>query len=668
VGGRDVLDTGEISMTTYTVGSLPVGPTLYARIYTLIAGAWVYSDATFTATAPPQAMFSYPVDGEADVIESTPFAWSAAPGASGYYLTVGTTAGGRDILDSGGPLAATTYQVFGLPPGQKLYATVYALIGAAWVPTSISFMTATMGAQFSNPASGATSVYTNAPFSWSSMPGAQGYYLTIGTTPGARDVLDTGQIQGTSYPVPSLPPSTTLYATIYTDICGVWYPSSISFTTGAPLTPAQYPPTFTFPANGATGTDASQAFTWSAVPVAQRYYLTVGTSPGGRNVIDTGAFSAASTSYFGGLLPQKPLYATIYAEVQGGWYGSSVSFTPGPPPSIATFVNLTDGATGVDLYQGFDWTSVASAASYYLTVGSKPGGRDVYDSSTIHPSGTNHRFVPLLQPSTTYHATIYTQLNGNWFPSSLSFTTGADTGVEFSANEQLAFSLVDNVRSMADPTGLPIPGTALANIVAQYGGTYASCEEYTVTLLQELATYKIRNARPLRIAFIDDGVDSHELVQIYSSTQGQWVLIDPTFDLVPYRASDGLLATAADMNQATVAQSWSSITYTFLNPTAGDAYATGYYLDYPLLYLNLLGVTPAQPAITPYLAPVGTSTTTFGSYLVSTSGSGAVVELDGSFLGLGPTKAGPFSRIIGGSNIGAVCSSSTLYAPQRYVF
>src|SRR5262249_55624048 len=156
-------------------------------------------------------------------------------------------------------------------------------------------------------------------------------------------------------------------------------------------------------------------------------------------------------------------------------------------------------------------------------------------------------------------------------------------------------------RLMADDSGMPIPGTALYDVVTQYGGTYATCEEYAMTLLEQLAANKIRNAKPARVAFLDNGYDSHALVQVYSAAQEEWVLLDPTFDLVPKRTSDGLIATLADMNAAALAKSWSNITYTFLSATAGDAYAEGYYLDYPTLFLNILGVSPSQPDITPYL-------------------------------------------------------------------
>jgi hypothetical protein len=38
--GYDALAAGLLSQPSYTVSGLPVGPTLYARVWTLIEGVW----------------------------------------------------------------------------------------------------------------------------------------------------------------------------------------------------------------------------------------------------------------------------------------------------------------------------------------------------------------------------------------------------------------------------------------------------------------------------------------------------------------------------------------------------------------------------------------------------------------------------------------------------
>jgi hypothetical protein len=50
----------------------------------------------------------------------------------------------------------------------------------------------------------------------------QKYYLYVGDTPGANNVINTGEITQTSYPMTGLPVGTTLYAKLWTRVGGCW--------------------------------------------------------------------------------------------------------------------------------------------------------------------------------------------------------------------------------------------------------------------------------------------------------------------------------------------------------------------------------------------------------------------------------------------------------------
>ncbi len=70
---------------------------------------------------------------------------------------------------------------------------------------------------FAAPANGATNVKTtNVTFAWSAQAGAQSYDLMIGTTLGAFDVYDSGEMTTTTRIVPTLPASRLLYGRIRT--------------------------------------------------------------------------------------------------------------------------------------------------------------------------------------------------------------------------------------------------------------------------------------------------------------------------------------------------------------------------------------------------------------------------------------------------------------------
>ena len=72
-------------------------------------------------------------------------------------------------------------------------------------------------ALFISPTNGAINVKTTNVFmAWSAQTGVQSYRLTIGTTLGAADVYDSGEVTATTRTVPSMPASRLLYARLRT--------------------------------------------------------------------------------------------------------------------------------------------------------------------------------------------------------------------------------------------------------------------------------------------------------------------------------------------------------------------------------------------------------------------------------------------------------------------
>jgi hypothetical protein len=189
---------------------------------------------------------------------------------------------------------------------------------------------------------------------------------------------------------------------------------------------------------------------------------------------------------------------------------------------------------------------------------------------------------------------------------------------------QDALQLVATVRAMADDANNPIPGTLLAQFVAERlaqlpaSQPQALCSDYATTLIQELTGAGV--ALPFRrraLAFNDLAHDSHVVVEIFDTDSGRWLVLDPTFAIQTLNA-DGLPATAAEISEAARTRNWSLLSYNYLTP-AGDLYARRYYLDYPLLYLNVYdggSTSPVEPSVslTPYLDYLGVSVADFGTY------------------------------------------------------
>ncbi|MGH9077299.1 MAG: hypothetical protein ACRDY0_07585 [Acidimicrobiales bacterium] len=281
------------------------------------------------------AAFSYPTDGATNVESTQPFTWNAAAAAQGYYVTVGTTVGGYDLVNSGTLASSqTSLDVGALPTGQTLHARVYTRDDGNYDQyRGASFAVATGGeAVFTYPTDGATNVESTQPFTWNAAAAAQGYYVTVGTTVGGYDLVNSGTLASsqTSLDVGALPTGQTLHARVYTEENGTFQRyQDISFTTDATRAEGL----FTNPTAGETGVTAAAPFTWSAAGAGtQGYYLTVGTTVGGFDVANTGTLGVNVTSYqVEALPPGKTLHARIYTKADGDYQRyQDITFTTAP--------------------------------------------------------------------------------------------------------------------------------------------------------------------------------------------------------------------------------------------------------------------------------------------------------------------------------------------------
>ena len=425
-GAKDIVDSGEITATGLAVPPLPPSTTLYARIYTKAGGVWRVQEISFQTS--DRAEWIFPRSGAANIALPQSFRWTAVPGADAYYLYVGTQRGARDLVDTG-EITATSYMPPALPTDRPLFARIWTKIAGQWLfrdstflgSCSVCFLGA--GPPSAPPATLAIPSEgqeirgdVGTRFKWHPVAGADGYRLWIGLTAGASDVFDSGVIAQTDLPEASvgvplaLPRGRVLYVTLQTFFQGTSYESSSTFRTETSAV-------LTYPAPGSVVTDRSQPFTWTAVPGAVTYYLYVGTSPGAKDVVDTGELPPTTTSVAmpAAMEGGRTFYATMWTKIDGQWKFTSVVFSTAP-----VAVLLTPGGASVASPATFTWTAVSGASAYYLYVGTAPGAKNVVDSGET----PNRQFGPVsLSAGTTYYATIWTKAGGVWRSSSIVFTT-----------------------------------------------------------------------------------------------------------------------------------------------------------------------------------------------------------------------------------------------------
>jgi sugar lactone lactonase YvrE len=124
-GSSNLYHSGIKTVTSLKVSGLPTnGEKIYARILTKFNGASVHADYTYTATR--QAALTSPKPDSKLTGPSVTFAWTAAAGATGYELWLGSKGVGSSNLYKSGNKTTTSLKVEGPPTnGEKIYARIF---------------------------------------------------------------------------------------------------------------------------------------------------------------------------------------------------------------------------------------------------------------------------------------------------------------------------------------------------------------------------------------------------------------------------------------------------------------------------------------------------------------------------------------------------------------
>ncbi|MCB4806993.1 BspA family leucine-rich repeat surface protein [Tamlana sp. 62-3] len=429
-GGNDILDNENVgNVSTYDLANdLPETTTIYVTItpYNAVGDATGCSEESFTTetlpTAPTCTTLTSPLNGATDVSVATDLSWTAITDATGYRLTVGTTSGGNDILDSEDVGNVSTYDLASdLPETTTIYVTIipYNAVGDATGCSEESFTTETLPTAptcttLTSPLNGVTDVAVSTDLSWTAITDATGYRLTVGTTSGGNDILNTEDVGNVStYDLANdLPETTTIYVTIipYNAVGDATGCTEESFTTET-LPTAPTCTTLTSPLNGATDVAVSTDLSWTAITDATGYRITVGTTSGGNDILDNEDVGNVSTYDLANDLPETTIiYATItpYNAVGDATGCTEESFTTETLPTAPTCTTLTsplNGATDVAVSTDLSWTAITDATGYRLTVGTTSGGNDILDNEDVGNVST-YDLVTDLPETTTIYVTI----------------------------------------------------------------------------------------------------------------------------------------------------------------------------------------------------------------------------------------------------------------------
>jgi len=415
-------------------------------------------DAAFALIDPSGGPFIAPPSIGVPVSTPPAIAWSPQPGAQAYTVWVGADqiSGSNNLFYSWALPPSQTSMT--LPFARLTGDAVYALWvevngewtrfggGALFVESVNMLGSSTRGylgyVQSENilyPLDGATNVDPFKPFIWTTNGFHDGSTLTVGTTPGASDVFNSGTLSdtdlshpvegGASLQIPGLQPNTTYFARL-TGPAGWNTPTDVQFTTGVGkahlISPAD---------EAQQVASGSETFTINPVQGAQQYVLWLGITPGGSEV-GQGWFGP-STSANIVLAPNAIYYARTWTQLASGeWtyvdsrfstYTTDVAFVSFPANgemhALAADSGLSPGMNEITI----GWNPVSAATGYTTWVGTSPGANDVLNTWSY--SLTNNMVGVNLSPAdnTKYYVRLWTNKGSQWYYTDSAFSTYGQT-------------------------------------------------------------------------------------------------------------------------------------------------------------------------------------------------------------------------------------------------
>jgi gliding motility-associated-like protein len=369
-------------------------------------------------TPPACTILTTPSNGETEVSVNTQLQWQAVANATQYFLFMGTSPGGTDILNGvsvGSNLSYTP--TTSLMPNAVYYVTVIPNNnnGNAQNCVEESFTTGQASTTpgcvtLSSPAAGSYGVPPDTNISWDGQSAAIGYILNIGTSTGASDILsneDVGNV--TTYNPPAdLPLSQRVYITITPYNSAGESPSCSEVTF---RTRGNNPPMCTEiinPNDGGEFVSVTANITWIRDFNASGYLMTVEkASIGGIKILDN--FDVGNgTNYKPPDFEGNTLYfvrITPYNDLGVAPNCQPISFTTGAgpvPPECTNLLNPKNGSGNISVNSNLEWESVNNILGYLLSVGTSAGGTDLVNTLDLGNTTTYSFEQPLPEASTIY--------------------------------------------------------------------------------------------------------------------------------------------------------------------------------------------------------------------------------------------------------------------------
>ncbi|WP_177218308.1 T9SS type B sorting domain-containing protein [Robiginitalea myxolifaciens] len=151
---------------------------------------------------------------------------------------------------------------------------------------------------------------------------------------------------------------------------------------------AQECPDLLNPLPGSTNVPVTETISWENIVGVTGYTISLGTTPGGNEILRNSVGAATSFTPPLGLPDDTLIYVTITLFILGqpDIICDSFSFRTEDvttPPGCTTLAGPLDGSTGIPVGTNIRWDYSPTATSYSIAIGSTPGGTDILPLTDI---------------------------------------------------------------------------------------------------------------------------------------------------------------------------------------------------------------------------------------------------------------------------------------------
>ena len=374
--------------------------------------------------SPPEITSPQPETTLAGSTET--FTWdSNGTAVTEWWLYVGTTLGGKDLLDSGSLGTATSHEVTGLPTDSSpVHVRLWYKVAGTWFSRDFLYTAAPPPVgndpEIVTPTPGTTLAGASETFVYTANGTAvTEWWLYVGTTLGGKDLLDSGSLgTATSHEVTGLPTdSSPVHVRLWYKVAGTWFSRDFLYTAAPP--PVGNDPEIVTPTPGTTLAGVSETFVYTANGTAvTEWWLYVGTTLGGKDLLDSGSLGTATSHEVTGLpTDSSPVHVRLWYKVAGTWFSRDFLYTAAPPVSgdDPEIVTPTPGTTLAGVSETFVYTANGTAVTeWWLYVGTTLGGKDLLDSGSLG-TATSHEVTGLPTDSSPVHVRLWYKVAGTWF-------------------------------------------------------------------------------------------------------------------------------------------------------------------------------------------------------------------------------------------------------------